>query len=223
MRTSREIYEKYNIMPALQLHQLRVAAVGKLICDNVTKPINERDVILACLFHDMGNIIKSDLSVFPEFLEPEGLDYWQGVKDEFVNKYGSDHHAANSAIAREIGLPQSALELLDNIGFSKLETILASVSDEIKICEYADLRVGPHGVLPLEERLHEGRQRYLKRHPNEWVGRGVRSTTEQFQTLIRTARELERQIFEHASIRPEDITDASVAPLVEELQNYSVA
>ena len=52
----------------------------------------------------MGNIIKSDLTVFPEFREPEGLDYWQNVKDDYVKKYGTDHHAANAIIAREIGL-----------------------------------------------------------------------------------------------------------------------
>src|SRR3989338_4995837 len=141
MRTSREIYEKYNIMPALQLHQLRVAAVGKLICDNVTKPINTQDVILACLFHDMGNIIKSDLQYFSDFVEPEGIEYWQNVKNGFVEKYGTDHHAANAAIAQEIGLPENARNILTGIGFSKLEEILLDVSNERKVCEYADLRV----------------------------------------------------------------------------------
>ena len=60
MKTPREIYTAYKIMPNLQLHQLRVAAVGKLICDNFNPPaggtVNERGVILARLFSHMGKI-----------------------------------------------------------------------------------------------------------------------------------------------------------------------
>ena len=41
-------------MPGLQLHQLRVAAVGKLICEHLKKPVRTKDVVVACLFHDMG-------------------------------------------------------------------------------------------------------------------------------------------------------------------------
>src|SRR3989344_8037906 len=166
MKTARQLYTEYKIMPSLQLHQLRVAAVGKLVCDNFTPPaggaINTHDITLACLFHDMGNIIKSELSYFPEFLEPQGLVYWQGVKDEYVKKYGADHHAANSAIARDIRLPENVCTLIDSLGFSKLEEVLKDPSLERKVCEYADLRVGPYGVLPLIERLLEGRRRYLE-------------------------------------------------------------
>ena len=82
MRIPREVYSEYKIMPTLQLHQLRVAAVARLVCDHLTHPINTRDVILACLFHDMGNIIKSNLNHFPEFCEPEGTAYWEKVKAE---------------------------------------------------------------------------------------------------------------------------------------------
>src|SRR3989344_8748672 len=103
MKTPREIYSAYKIMPSLQLHQLRVAAVAKLLCEGCTKPINEHDVILACLFHDMGNIIKSELSYFPDFTEPEGVEYWERVKADFVEAYGTDSHTANIAIAKEIG------------------------------------------------------------------------------------------------------------------------
>ena len=223
MRTPREIYAEYKIMPSLQLHQLRVAAVGKFVCDNFTKPINPHDVILACLFHDMGNIIKSDLTVFPEFSEPEGLDYWQGVKDEYVKKYGADHHVANAVIAREIGLPESAYRLITDIGFSKIDKILLDASDEQKICEYGDLRVGPHGVLPMEERLEEGRRRYLSRKSVvDGEGTGVRKPDEHYQALVRSAKELEQQIFESATITPVDITDDAIKDIVEELRDYPI-
>jgi len=219
MRTSREIYEKYNIMPALQLHQLRVAAVGKLICDNVTKPINERDVILACLFHDMGNIVKFDLTYFPEFSEPKGIQYWKGVQEEYIAKYGSDQHGANEAIAKELGLPEKSITYIKNIRFSEITSALTDTSLERKICQYADLRVGPHGVLSMNERIAEGRARYSKR-------RGPESTAvlaeEIFNALLCDARELEAQIFANVKIEPTDITDDAIKGDMEDMWDYSV-
>ena len=206
-------------MSSLQLHQLRVAAFGKLICDSATKSLNTRDVILACLFHDMGNIIKSDLSYFSEFLKPEGREYWQGVKDEYVKKYGADPHAANTAVAREIGLPRGAYQLLAGLGFSKLEKILLDASDEQKICEYADLRVGPYGVLPLEERLNEGRARYLKTRNS----RPHYDNEDTFNKLVEAGKKLEEQVMSLTPLSANDITDAAIQNSTEELRSYSVA
>ena len=218
MKIAQEIYTEYKIMPSLQLHQLRVASVAKLICNNFTKPVNEKDVVLACLFHDMGNIIKSDITYFPEFAEPEGIEYWEKVKAEFVAKYGPDHHAACAAIAREIGLPPRAVELVEGIGYSKLGAIVDSQDWEQKIAEYADTRVGPRGVLPLEERLVEGRTRYL----TTATSRPHYDTEAGFEKLAQTAGELERQVSGCMHIKPNDIDDASITTLIEDLRSYSV-
>ena len=202
-------------MSGLQLHQLRVAAVAKLVCDNFQKHVDTHETILACLFHDMGNIIKSDLGTFPEFLEPEGLEYWQGVKIEFLKKYGDNAHKGNVAIAKEVGLSPSVIELIDGISFSNLERIVADASFEQKISEYADDRVGPHGILPISERLADSRERY--------IGKGkTYNTPEGFEKLSRLALILEQQIFAEARIKPEDINDATVGPLIEELRQYQV-
>ncbi len=64
--TIQQLYEKYEIMPNLQLHMYRVAAVAKMICDHFQKPINKQEVIITCLLHDIGNIIKFDLFDFPQ-------------------------------------------------------------------------------------------------------------------------------------------------------------
>lgn len=203
-------------MPSLQLHQLRAAAVGKLICDNFKQPVNTKDVLLACLFHDMGNIIKSDLTYFSDFLKPEGYEYWQGIKNEYIKKYGLDSHEANSTIARKIGLPEGAYQLLAGLGFSKLEKILSEASNEQKVCEYADLRVGPYGILPLEERLNEGRARYVKTH----TMRAHYDSDDAFRKLTDAAKKLEQQVLSLTSLTPERITDVVVKDIVEELRNY---
>lgn len=216
MRTAQEIYEAYRIMPALQLHQLRVAAVAKLLCEHIEKPLDAEAVVLACLFHDMGNIIKSDLTKFPEFRAEKGLPYWEEVKASFIEKYGKNAHEANVAIAKEIGLPTAAVSYIDGISFSNLEKIVASDSYEQKVCEYADTRVGPYGVLPLAERLEEARARYLESGKSYY-------TSEGFMALVQSAEELERQIAAESSIAMSAITDDAIRDSVEDLRNHPVA
>jgi len=223
MKTPREVYAAYKTMSALQLHQLRVAAVGKLICDGFTKSINTRDVVLACLFHDMGNILKFNLTYFPEFLKPQGLEFWETVKAEYKEKYGADQHEASKQIAREIGLSGAVVEIIDAIGFSNVEPALAGNSFENKICVYADSRVGPHGVLTLMERFADGRKRYLARGVTNDHGKEITVQRDTFEALTESAQKMEKQIFASAKIKPEDINDTSVALLVEELWEYPVA
>ncbi len=217
MRTVQEIYEHYKIIPSLQLHQLRVAAVAKTIADNSDDELDTRSVVLAGLFHDMGNIIKSDLTTFPDFLEPEGYAHWLLVKNEFISAYGPDEHAATRAIAREISLPHPVLEILAGVGFSKLKETVASNSFELKIAEYADLRVGPHGVIPMAARIEDGKRRYVGKHPDMPRGEEV------LRTLVGAAYELEQQIFARADIGPDDITEQSIQPLIAELREYTLA
>jgi hypothetical protein len=194
------------------MHQLRVAAVAKLVCENFTKPIDADNVVLACLFHDMGNIIKSDLSYFPEFLEPEGLAYWQTVKDGFIQKYGTEEHIAMLSIAKEVGLPPAAINYLENIGFSKLENTAARDSFEIKICSYADMRVGPYRVLSIDERLAEGRKRYEGRKDSKAFA------TERFEVVANALHRVEEQIFSFEKIDPEDIAEETIETVLEDLK-----
>jgi hypothetical protein len=219
MRTAQEIYEKYRIMPSLQLHQLRVAAVAQFVCEHFAKPVEKDALLLACLFHDMGNIIKADLGYFPEFVEPEGREYWERVKEGFISKYGANHHRANVEIARELGLPQASITLIDTISFSQIADVVAGGDRERKIMQYADLRVGPRGVLSLRGRLAEGKKRYTATRTE----RPYYDSQSGYEKLARAAEELERQIFAEMRITSEDITDASIRDDIEELRNYKVA
>lgn len=217
MKTPLDTYAAYRIMPGLQLHQLRVAAVGQFVCDSLAEPVDERGVILACLFHDMGNIIKSDLVSFPEFLEPHPRSYWEEVKREYIEKYGDQAHDATVAIMREMNLSEDVVALADGIGFSRLESVRDSESYELKVVQYADLRVAPYGVLPLEERLADSRVRYRDRRP--WAAEG---SEDAFARLSEAAREVERQIFSVCSITPDEVNDAAIEPIVALLKRYEV-
>jgi hypothetical protein len=217
MRTVQEIYDAYRVMPSLQLHQLRVAGCAQRIIDSLTADVRADEVLLACLFHDMANIIKSDLSLFPDLLEPEGRAHWQMVKDEFIARYGGSEHAAALAIGKEIGLPHAVLDIIGHIGFSKLDEILSTGSLELQIAEYCDLRVGPHGVLSMQARIDEGTERYRGRHST------IPRAEEVYEKLVASAYALEERVFAEATIAPADITEASVAMLFPALRERAVA
>lgn len=216
MKTVRELYADYRIMPSLQMHQLRVAAVVQLVCDNFSQPINKQDIVVACLFHDMGNIIKSDLTRYPEFLAPEGLEYWEGVKADFVQKYGNESHTATAAIAREIGLPENSVGIIERTSFSQIANTLRGNSFEQKIAEYADCRSGTHGIVSIKERFADAVKRYVYRYAS------VEEAHAKYAEHADMTKVLETQIFEHCSIAPPDINDVTVLPLLKELSEYPV-
>ncbi len=209
-KTIVEIYKEYKIMPLLEMHMLRVTAVASLMCDSLSVLVDKEKVVAACLLHDMGNIIKSNLNYFPEFLKKEGIEYWQKVKDEYIQKYGPDETKANILIAEE--LKQSALlPILRCVGFRKSCINLASENWEGKVAMYADQRVAPMGVVSLADRLIEGGRRYKGR---------VSDMDEDYEEHKKCLEQLEEQIFSKCKIKPEDITDEAVASIIEELRNF---
>ena len=209
------VYKEYKIPKNLQEHQLRVAAVASQICDGLTTPVHRTSVIKACLLHDMGNIIKFDMRVFPEAWEPEGAAYWQAVKDEYIEKYGPDEHHASIVIARELGLNALELACIKSIDFGKTVETLGLDIIEPKICDNADLRVDPHGVVSLAQRLEEGHKRH-KGRPDKWLADDVR------EKIVQACRDMEAQIFAKSKIKPEDITSETTAPIIEELRTYVI-
>lgn len=214
-RTISDIYEHYQTPPWLAEHMLRVAAVAKLICDNSTTSVRTDDVVSACLLHDMGNIIKFQLEKFPEFFTPEkGLAYWQAVQEDYFQKYGRDEHAATVTIAREIGAAEKVRIIIDCIGLSELPVAVESGALESKIGSYSDMRVGPHGVLPLQERLADLHKR------NKEKGR-FNAETAAFER--EQLHKFEKDIFDVNSMTPGDVTDLSVAGIIDELRQYPIA
>lgn len=214
MKTVQQIYTDYKIMSGLQMHQLRVAAVAKVIADSFDGPLDKQSIIFACLFHDMGNIIKSDLGYFPEFLEPQGKEYWQRVKDEYIKKYGEKEHIATEIIAREIGLSAQVLRNIEHVGFSHATENEAGDSFEYKICNYSDMRVNPHGVVSMQERIADGKKRYGDKNHAITGGR--------FESLVQSLKNIEQQIFSKCGITPAEITNERIKSSIEELKNLTI-
>ncbi|MBN1332029.1 HD domain-containing protein [Candidatus Dojkabacteria bacterium] len=210
-----EIYKKYKIPPQLQEHQLRVAAVAKQIVDNFKAPsgLDETIIITSCLLHDMGNIIKFNLQLYPEHLKPEGYEYWKGVQDEFILKYGEDEHKATFQIAKEIGVGEDVMEILRDWGFANGNKTAESENFNAKISRYSDQRVDIDGIKSMEERHHKSRDRYKKRNHFKHL-----TEVDKFDELVGYWQKIENQIFEKCEIKPEEINDESVQALLDNLR-----
>lgn len=205
-------------MPGLQLHQLRVTGVALSVAESIREKVDMHALTLACLLHDMGNIIKSDLTVFPEFLEPKGFEYWQSVKNEYLARYGNDEHTATESIAEEIGVPDATLEIIRNIRFSHVPRILESGSLELKITMYADQRTSPLGVVPIDARLAEGRKRY----GNKPFDGGDTFTPETYKKVVDACHELEEYLSEVSGVSLPYITEEQVCTRFEALRAYVI-
>jgi len=211
-KTISEIYKEYKIFPRLENHMLRVAAVASIICDSIDFEIDKEKILTACLLHDMGNILKSKLDYFPDFNEDE-LKYWQKVKDEYIKKYGEDEHEANIEIAKELGVSQEVIDIMNLNRFSLICQNKASNDIYIKIMQYADNRVGPSGILSYEGRMNEAKERY--KDTKDFI-------EENRLKLASCGKEIEKQIFSKCKIRPEDINDETVASIVLALKDFVI-
>jgi hypothetical protein len=101
------------------------------------------------------------------------------------------------------------------IGFSKILQVVQDNSWEKKICCYSDQRVGPRGVLSIDERLKEGQKRYAGRKEKTMpFGR--------FEELTSGLKELENQIFSKTVLRPEDINDQSIRNIFLDLSGFEM-
>ena len=216
MRKITEIYKEYKIMPSLAMHQLRVTSVAQMICENINIEVDKDTLIKTALLHDMGNVIKFDLTQTKEifgFSDSEISEIAQ-IKEEFIQKYGNNEHDATVKIIKELGMPDEIANLADKNRFSNLCIDKDGDNMLLKILHYSDGRVGTHGVLSFDERMSDAGKRY-KNHK-------LKIEEETHDKLVDCGREIEKQIFAHSNIKPEDINDESVKEIIENLKNFEI-
>jgi HD superfamily phosphodiesterase len=199
-----EIYTKYKILPFLQLHMVRVAAVSSILCSHTSLPVDKLTCIKTALLHDIGNIVKFNLDIFPSAYEPRGISYWQGVKEEFMLNYGANKHIASVKIGTAIGVSARILFLIENIEFSSASKNISLYDAELNILQYADSRVNPEGIVSLEERLVSGNKRFLARN------KGSTNQAKIFKENSNALYLIEQELFQKCTISPKKITNEAV-------------
>ena len=211
-----EVYKKYNIPENLQAHMYRVAAVGFLVAGFLEKKIElDVDVIVTeLLLHDMGNIIKFDFGPHIKFSSAE-TERLKKVRADFIEKYGNEEHEATARIARELRVDIRVLDLLDDSGSSKLYEAIDSADWYRKICSYSDLRVGPNGIVSVNERFDDIIKRYKGREHT--LADMEKTNKKREMALI-----LEEQIQEQTTSLLGSINDAMIAPIIKGFLHYSL-
>lgn len=213
----REIYHKYNIPPNLQLHMLRVAAVGYYIAQNIeTKNIDVEVIIKTLLLHDMGNIIKFDFSNTALLGEEKNrIEYWRTVQSDFIQKYGGDEHTATESIAKELGVDNYIIYIISNRGSSHIHSVLNSNDWNLKISSYADFRVDPFGVVSVDKRFDDIKARYKK---STHVLSNIKKTKEKRRSCLL----LEKQIQRVVSFDLNDIDNKVIEPVQKMMEDYAI-
>lgn len=199
-------------MPQLETHMLRVAGVGKIIAENWKDNCDVKLVTDLCLVHDMGNLVKFDLRDgidMTKFGRIENLKYWQGVQQEYRDKYGKDAHDATIGILKNARLPQfeSYINEEEALYFAEAKDAeLDKASVAAIILMYADCRVIPSGVVSYRERVNDLKDRYGTRS-GTWY-----DWTFWFESWLQTKVGIDLQ----------SITEDSVTPLFNQLLQYKL-
>lgn len=214
--TTQQIFDYFNIPPGLQTHMYTVAGVGKYICDNwISDDLNKHAVISALLIHDLGNLVKFDLSPGATIYDPI-LDSqeWRNYQQQLIQKYSKDAHQTTLEMAKEINIDKTIFDLINSMDATDLAETFNKTWEE-KICEYADLRVTPFGVTSLIERLEDIHQRYQE-HSKDWADEELLIKNKQF------GQKIEQQLQTHTTTDILKIPSEKIATYLVELPSYQI-
>jgi hypothetical protein len=206
------IYEQYKIPENLQLHMLRVAAVGKIICDHISSQKIDADLIIkTLLLHDMGNIIKykfNNTSMFsPE--DSVKVESYKSTQAEFMRKYGNDADKATLQIIKEVTRNKQILELCKNCHGEMAHKYVNGEFWNESICYYADMRIGLNGILSVDQRFEDLKIRY----PQE---------LEKLEHYHKACKIIERKIQKMCAMNLESINDELIEDQFNQLKELDI-
>lgn len=214
----KEIYTQYTIPPHLQQHMLRVAWVCKLICNNrIGDTLPVHDILTVWLTHDLWNILKFNMELYPEIREPEWIEYRSKVKHDFL-QYWSDEHEATKNIASMCNISDSGMHLLKMFDEYNDDKLLDSSNIALWITDYADSRVAVSGVTTVKDRVEKIIQRNMK---NKWWS--FEKATQVSENRKKTALSMEKEIFSQCDIAPDQINDQTIQPFLEDLLKFDIS
>lgn len=207
-----EIYTRYNIHLPLQLHQLRVGAVAKLICDNIPNYNLTTTVVSASLLHDIGNLTKSIIEPQTDWVQELGYEYWVTAKARFITQWGENDHDATINIVKDINPPPAITQFIKKWLDTRSDQALIDKDLDLLIAKYADERVNPDGIVSLADRI-----KYLAlRYPSKYA-----DPTYQDQ-LLEQRKNIENFISGFCALNLTEINDELALPVIERLKSFEL-
>ncbi|MBP6866334.1 MAG: hypothetical protein KBC12_02200 [Candidatus Pacebacteria bacterium] len=208
----KERYEKYQIMPTLAEHMLRVGAVAKILTSQIKESgFPSKEIISACLLHDMGNIVKFDLDNVPAGLDIPNIEHWKEVQKKVIDQYGLDEHDATYQMAKDMGVSKVTLDAISNCGTAKAKKVLEEKSIPAMFVTYSDYHVAPTEIVTPEDRLNNILIRYKNTPKYEGYVRDGNN-------VLEIAHYLEKQY----SLDKQQVNEISVKTVVSELLEWEL-
>lgn len=206
---TQDIYRKYTLPDNLQTHHLRVAALENIITDSWTgSKIDSNTIINTCLFHDIAKPVDFDPEKQERFVkDPQKLQTLKQVIIDMRQKYGTNEQEALQIIFQEIGLSKSEQRLAAQWDWHRLSEHIANQDYEAIICIYADMRVAPHGIESIDDRIDDLSQR---------------SQVAQVTKLKTHGYTAERLIQKYTSKDIKRLSELQAIDIIEELKNKQI-
>lgn len=214
-----QIYQTFNIPKNLAMHMLWVTSIGALTIENWSGPVIDRDrVISALLLHDIGNLIKFELSSSQakKLYSKQELKKLVVFQKQMIGFYGDNADIANILILQELQVNKQIIQLLENHSFDYLPTLLDSENWNEKIVFYADLRVAPWGIVSVAQRVKNLRERYCHRNP-DWNNNSL------YKKWLNWSTQLEDQLNQQTKIDLESIPQNRIEEKVLALSDYKIS
>lgn len=152
-----QIYSSYSIPGNLQQHMLRVAGLARLLTNHWQGPkINKQAIVQACALHDIAKPIDFEIDKQAQFgLSEQEIKDLVKLQQRLKADYGHNEHQIALKICQELGCAPRVGELIDQLDWNNLPELLIKNDVEVLLVVYCDMRIGPKGILSIEERHQE--------------------------------------------------------------------
>lgn len=199
-----QVYKIYQTPKNLQEHMLRVASLASIIVENwIGTEINKESVIKACTIHDIAKPMNFDLAKQAQFgMSENEIEELRQLQNHIKTNFGTEEHQATVGIAKEIGCNANVVKYIDDLEWKYIPRLLGANEIDPLIPIYCDMRVGPKGVLTLQVRLEE-----LKN----------RAEGNDYEDNVRNGNVLEQLIVKSVSTDLNSITDEQINQKFEKL------
>jgi len=194
-----KLWDEYHVPGNVRAHSRQTAKVAVFLAKKLNEKgidVNTELVEMAALLHDLTRTANFENFDMQKGATKEDAEFWKKLKQ----KYGNMHHADSAANLLKEKYPEVA-EVIRTHTIENQRKGLLGKSWEIKLLNYADTRVLHDKIVSIEDRFKDTRQRhgwFFEKLHNET---GIR-----YRDIIEeNMRRLEKNIFEHIDIKPEDI------------------
>lgn len=182
-----DVYTRYQVPSHLARHMLQCAAVADWLLSVWSgEEIDQQVVIETLLVHDLANILKFDWSLPQEYFGwgQEDATFYQSIAKKIAQRYGDDEVVATKLMIQELSLDDKVALTFTRIG-ERHEKPWLDHEREVQLVWYCDMRVGPQGLVSIEERFADGLKRYQHRPEFNF---------DRYQADLLRCREIEQRI-----------------------------